>query len=91
MAIYKNYSIKKLRDVGDDLGRSGVSEQVGIAVNDCSGTPKDLMELCGKLLVIADMSTFDSYWQEQVQRGVSKQEHVIALLTDDYIIKQGDR
>lgn len=72
MPIYKNYKIAKLRELADCIGREGVSIEAINAVKDFDGSYKGVMELAGKLAVIADMSTFDDYWQEQVNRGVGK-------------------
>jgi hypothetical protein len=74
MAIYKNYKIAKARKLGEKLGRAGVSFNVTKAIREFDGTHKGAMELCGKLTLWADVSTFDDYWQEQVQRGLSKEE-----------------
>lgn len=71
MRIHKNYQINKLRELGDQLERSGVADEALKAINNFDGSYKSAMELCGKLTVIADMSTFDDYWLEQVNRGVS--------------------
>ena len=72
MAVYKNYKIAKVRDLACEIGREGVSKEALKAVEDFDGSYKGVMELAGKLTVIADMSTFDEYWQEQVQRGVQR-------------------
>ena len=72
MALYKNYKIKKLRKLADKIGREGVAKEALTAVEDFDGSYKGVMELAGKLAVIADMSTFDDYWQEQVNRGLNK-------------------
>ena len=50
------------------------------AIEDFDGSCKSAMELAGKLTLIADASTFDEYWQEQVQRGISKMEFRFELL-----------
>ena len=71
--LYKNYTIKKLRVLGEKLGREGVAKEVQECVSDYDGSYKGAMELCGKLFVMAEMSTFDTYWEEQTQRGVDKQ------------------
>jgi hypothetical protein len=73
MAIYKNYKIAKARKVGELLGREGVSDHVIKAIEGWDGSCKGAMELCGKLTLWADVSTFDDYWQEQVQRGIEKE------------------
>ena len=74
MAISKNYTIYKARELAKKLKRAGVSEQVIKAINEFDGSYKGAMELCGKLVFWADASTFDDYWQEQVQKGLNKEE-----------------
>jgi hypothetical protein len=73
MAIFKNYKIAKIRELGEQLGREGVSKEVIKAIEGWDGSYKGAMELCGKLVLWADVSTFDCYWQEQVERGLSKE------------------
>ena len=80
MAIYKNYKIAKLRELGESLGREGVSLQVIEAIESFDGSYKGAMQLCGKLVLWADVSTFDDYWKEQVQRGLSKEENKACTL-----------
>ena len=76
MSLLKSLCIKRLRFIasGVDVGRKGLSVEAINAVNDFDGSYKGVMELSGKLSVIAEMSTFDDYWQEQVQRGIDKME-----------------
>lgn len=66
--------IKELRKVGEILYRDGMSEMAIKAVRDCDGSYKGVMELCGKLSVIAKMATCDDYWSEKVWDGQRKQE-----------------
>jgi hypothetical protein len=80
MAIYKNYKIAKVRKVGESLGREGVSDHVIKAIEGWDGSCKGAMELCGKLTLWADVSTFDDYWQEQVQRGIEKESSIACNL-----------
>jgi len=75
MAINKELKISKLRELGDSLSREGVSLQVIEAINGFDGSYKGAMKLCGKLTLWADVSTFDDYWQEQVQRGLWEEEN----------------
>lgn len=56
----------------EKLGREGVSKMALEFVNECDGSYKGVMELAGKLSVIAKMATFDEYWGEQVGRGEQK-------------------
>jgi hypothetical protein len=72
MAVFKNYKIAKLRSLADKLGREGVSIEVIKAIKGWDGSYKGAMELCGKLTLWADASTFDEYWNDQVNRGMSK-------------------
>lgn len=41
------------------------------------------MELAGKLSVIADMATFDSYWEEQVIRGSAKTTYWLQAILEE--------
>ena len=82
MPIYKNHKIAKLRKLANHLGREGVSIEAVNAVKDFDGSYKGVMELAGKLAVIADMSTFDEYWEEQVNRGVQKMTDRCLIIID---------
>jgi len=84
MPLYKNYKIAKLRKLANHIGRKGVSEEAVKAVNDFDGSYKGVMELAGKLAVIADMSTFDEYWEEQVNRGIQKQTNRCLVMIDGF-------
>lgn len=64
--------ISKLREVGELLGREGVSKLAKVFIDECNGSYKGVMELSGKLSVLAKMATFDEYWNEQVVRGEQK-------------------
>ncbi len=64
--------ISELRLVGGKLGRLGMSNLASEFISECDGTPKGVMELCGKLSMIAKMATCDEYWYEQVERGVQR-------------------
>ena len=64
--------IAELRNYGKSLGRQGLSLEAQKAVNEYDGSYKGVMELCGKLSLIARAATFDDYWYEQVQRGEKK-------------------
>lgn len=66
--------IAKLREAGSILYRDGLAEMAMHEVSQFDGSYKGAMELCGKLSVIAKMATFDGYWEEQVNRGILKQE-----------------
>ena len=66
--------IEKLRKVGSKLGRVGMSDLASEFINECDGSAKSVMELCGKLSIIAKMSTCDDYWHEQVIEGLYKAE-----------------
>tara|TARA_R110000796_G_scaffold204205_1_gene320400 strand:+ start:575 stop:814 length:240 start_codon:yes stop_codon:yes gene_type:complete len=69
--------ISELRAVGDMIGRKGMAEMAIKFVSECDGGYKSIMELCGKLSVIARMSTCDDYWKEQVCRGENKAEFIV--------------
>jgi hypothetical protein len=66
--------IAELRKCGAIINRQGMSQMAIDAIEDFDGSYKGVMELCGKLSVIAKMASCDNYWSEQVSRGVRKQE-----------------
>tara|TARA_R110000850_G_scaffold269444_1_gene401624 strand:- start:57 stop:293 length:237 start_codon:yes stop_codon:yes gene_type:complete len=73
-------NIKELRVVGDAIGREGMAKMAQEFIKECRGSYKETMELCGKLSLIAKMATCDDYWNEQVNRGISKAEFKIELI-----------
>ena len=85
MKLHKNYKIDKLRKLASrsEVGRAGVSEEAIKSISDFDGSYKGAMELCGKLTVLADMSTFDDYWLEQVNRGIAKMTTRLCCLSED--------
>ena len=72
--------IKELREVGDKLGREGMSQMAQEFISEYDGSYKGAMKLCGQLSVIAKMSTCDCYWEEQVDKGIFNAEHKIELI-----------
>lgn len=76
------YKIKDARVAGQLIGRAGLSQRVIQAVNDFDGSYKGAMQLAGRLSVIADMSTFDSYWEEKTYKGIMEElenmKHVLS-------------
>ena len=82
--LYRNYKIAKVRELANHLGRAGVSELVIEAVNEFDGSYKGAMELAGKLYFIAEMSTFDEYWQEKTQNGLSKMTDKACVLMKEF-------
>lgn len=83
MAINKNYTIKKARNLGRKLKRSGIAEEVISEIEAFDGSYKGAMELCGKLIFWADASTYDEYWQEQVQKGLHKEVDKACIMLSD--------
>ena len=69
--------IAELREYGYKVGRQGLALEAQKAVNEYDGSYKGVMELCGKLSLLAKASTCDEYWHEQVKRGERKQEFEI--------------
>ena len=66
--------IAELRLVGEKIGRQGMSEMAQEFIKDYDGSYKGVMELCGKMSLIAKMATCDTYWCEQVERGIQNAE-----------------
>lgn len=69
--------IAELRKYGEKVGREGLSIEAQKAINEYDGSYSGVMALCGKLSVLAKSATYDSYWQEQVEKGIRKQEFEI--------------
>ena len=63
--------ISELRKASTYLRREGKNNLAIKHIKKCNGSYKGVMELCGKLSVIAKMATCDDYWEEQVNRGMS--------------------
>lgn len=74
--------IATIRKAGAILNRQGMSKEAIKAINEFDGSYKGAMELCGKLSVIAKMATCDDYWNEQVQRGIRRQEFEVEKVID---------
>jgi len=72
--------IKELREVGDKLGREGMSQMAQKFISEYNGSYRGAMKLCGELSVIAKMATCDDYWEEQVNKGVFNAECKIELI-----------
>ncbi len=69
--------IKELREVGDKLGREGMSQMAQEFISEYDGSYKGAMKLCGQLSLIAKMATCDCYWEEQVDKGIFNAERKI--------------
>ena len=76
----KPYKIKDARIAGQLIGRAGLSQRVIQAVNEFDGSYKGAMELAGRLAVIADMATFDCYWQEKSYKRILEESENIKLI-----------
>ncbi len=69
--------IAELRLVGDKIGREGMAKMAQGFIEEYARdgySYKGVMELCGKLSLMAKMATCDDYWYEQVERGISRAE-----------------
>jgi len=66
--------IAELRLVGEKIGREGMAKMAQEFMAEYDGSYKGAMELCGKLSILAKMSTCDDYWNEQVDRGIYRAE-----------------
>jgi hypothetical protein len=77
--------IKEFRLAGQICGRVGMAEMAKGFISECDGSYKGIMELCGRLSVVAKMATCDDYWNEQVSRGIEKAEFKIELINEQAI------
>lgn len=64
---------KRLRKVGSEIGREGMSLRVIAAVGEFDGSYKGAMQLAGRLKAIAQMARCDEYWSEQVDKGFRRE------------------
>ena len=74
--------IKDLREIGEKLGREGLSIAAIDLINNFDGSYKGAIQLCGQLSVLAKACTFDDYWSEQVDRGIYKAENSLRQIGD---------
>ena len=72
--------ISDLRVIGNSIGRDGVSERAIELINSFDGSYKGAVILCGQLSVLAKVCSFDSYWDEQVKKGVRSEEFFLSTL-----------
>ena len=72
--------IKTIREAGDKLGREGMSDLALKYVENCDGSAKGVMRLCGQLSVIAKMATCDQYWDEKTSDGIRDAEFKVEMI-----------
>lgn len=64
---------KRLREVGSNIGREGMSLAAIKAVEEWDKSYKGVMILAGRLKAIAQMAKCDDYWDEQVMKGYMRE------------------
>lgn len=79
--------IQELRKLANSIGREGLSLAAIEMVEQFDGSYKGAIELCGKLSVIARACSFDSYWQEKVDKGERSAEYLLELLAKEGVNK----
>ncbi len=79
----RRYRMKDARIAGGIAKRGGLAKKAIELIEDFDGSYKGAMELAGKLSVIADMATFDSYWEEQVIRGSAKTTYWLQAILEE--------
>jgi hypothetical protein len=77
-------NIKRKREAGKVLGRAGISAEIIklckiVAENE---NYKEAIEIAGRIKVLAESSTCDSYWCGKMNRGITRQEFEF-----DYMLK----
>lgn len=73
MSLVRLEWAKKLKTVGANIGREGMSKLAIEAVGEFDGSYKGAMILSGRLKAIAQMANADDYWSEQVDKGFQKE------------------
>tara|TARA_Y100001973_G_scaffold106582_1_gene185487 strand:- start:1838 stop:2077 length:240 start_codon:yes stop_codon:yes gene_type:complete len=79
--------MKDARIAGGIAKRGGLAKKSIELIEGFDGSYKGAMRLAGELSVIADMATFDAYWEEQVIRGSIKTEDWLKSILDDGELK----
>lgn len=78
----RRYRMKDARVAGCIAGRAGLSKQAIELIEAFDGSYKGAIQLAGALSVIADMATFDSYWEEQALKGSDKASNWMELILE---------
>ena len=75
MSISSLEDAKKLKVLGEKLGREKIAERVLFCVNKMLKDQKYMgtMEFVGRMKAIAQACNFDGYWQEKVGAGFYKE------------------
>jgi hypothetical protein len=75
-----NLRIAKLREHGVRLGRSGISARIHALVDEYVTRPSYLaaIQLAGRLRVLSMAASFDHYWNEKTQNGMSHEAWDVA-------------
>jgi hypothetical protein len=62
--------ISKKREVGEKLGRGGISQRIITIASEISeGTYKEAIEKAGQISVLVESASFDDYWHEKAKSG----------------------
>lgn len=78
--------IKEKREAGKILGREGVSSKISEYVDEYlrNQTPKNAVILAGKLKIMAEVATFDEYWDEKAWIGRDKAEFDMMTVNQEH-------
>ncbi|TXH71328.1 MAG: hypothetical protein E6Q83_03755 [Thiothrix sp.] len=68
-------SIKQKRETEKILGRKGIAKRIHNLAYEIikASSYQEVMELAGRISVLADTASYDSYWSEKVSNGKFKE------------------
>ncbi|MEI9428702.1 hypothetical protein [Mesorhizobium sp. Cs1299R1N3] len=69
MSLHALERAKRLKEIGQEIGREGMSKRVIAAVAEFDGSYKGAMVLAGRLKAISQMANADDYWRGKVEDG----------------------
>lgn len=77
------------RKAGEILRRGGISQRIINIANDiAAGTYKNAIEKAGRIAVLVEAASYDSYWDEKALIGRHSEEGVLEHLTSGAIDRE---
>lgn len=74
-------NISQKRNAGEILERGGLAQRIITIANEIvKGTYKEAIENAGRIAVLVDAATYDSYWEEKVNKGKLSEQGILEEL-----------
>ena len=81
-------NINKKRKAGEVLGRGGISQRIiELSKDIAEGSYKNAIEKAGRISVLVEAATFDTYWNEKAKKGIHDEEYLFLDIIDGWISK----